>query len=54
MVEAEPGETVITTVFLPDSAFQVWEDGWRTVEGEYTLQASHHVADPRLSITVKI
>ncbi|MEU8322929.1 glycoside hydrolase family 3 C-terminal domain-containing protein [Nonomuraea sp. NPDC048881] len=54
VVEAGPGETVITTVFLPDSAFQVWEDGWRTVEGEYTLQASHHVADPRLSITVKI
>ncbi|MFI7461734.1 glycoside hydrolase family 3 C-terminal domain-containing protein [Nonomuraea sp. NPDC049646] len=54
VVEAEPGETVITTVFLPDGAFQVWEDGWRTVEGEYTVQASHHVADPRLSITVKI
>ncbi|MFI9590658.1 beta-glucosidase [Nonomuraea sp. NPDC052265] len=54
VVEAEPGETVITTVFLPERAFQVWEDGWRTVEGEYTLQASHHVADPRLSITVKI
>ncbi|GGS87696.1 glycoside hydrolase family 3 C-terminal domain-containing protein [Nonomuraea spiralis] len=54
VVEAEPGQTVITTVFLPERAFQVWEDGWRTVEGEYTLRASHHVADPRLSITVKI
>ncbi|NUS07701.1 MAG: glycosyl hydrolase [Nonomuraea sp.] len=54
VVEAEPGQTVITTVFLPERAFQVWDEGWRTVEGEYTLQASHHVADPRLSITVKI
>jgi beta-glucosidase len=54
VVEAEPGQTVITTIFLPERAFQVWEDGWRTVEGEYALEASHHVADPRLSITVKI
>ncbi|GAA3554492.1 glycoside hydrolase family 3 C-terminal domain-containing protein [Nonomuraea rosea] len=54
VVEADPGETVITTVFLPERAFQTWSDGWRTAEGEYTLQAAHSVADPRLSVTVKI
>ncbi|MFG1701668.1 glycoside hydrolase family 3 protein [Nonomuraea sp. M3C6] len=54
VVEAEPGETVITTIFLPERAFQVWEGGWRTVEGEYTLEAAHHVADLRLSVTVKV
>ncbi|TMR08797.1 glycosyl hydrolase, partial [Nonomuraea turkmeniaca] len=54
VVEAEPGQTVITTVFLPERAFQVWEDGWHTVTGEYTIEAARHVADPRLSATVKI
>ncbi|MGW0803140.1 beta-glucosidase H [Nonomuraea sp. NPDC002799] len=54
VVEADPGQTVITTVFLHERAFQTWSDGWRTAEGEYTVEASHHVADPRLSITVKI
>ncbi|MGV9382619.1 glycoside hydrolase family 3 protein [Nonomuraea sp. NPDC003707] len=55
VVEAAPGETVITTVFLPERAFQVWEEGgWRTVEGVHTVEAGRHAADPRLSATVKI
>ncbi|WP_127931832.1 glycoside hydrolase family 3 protein [Nonomuraea polychroma] len=54
VVEAEPGQTVITTVFLPERAFQVWEDGWRTVAGEHTIEAARSVADPRLSVQVKI
>ncbi|MGN9839640.1 beta-glucosidase family protein [Nonomuraea sp. H19] len=54
VVAAEPGQTVLTTVFLPERAFQVWQDGWRTVEGEYAVEAGRHVADPRLSATVKI
>ncbi|TMR12227.1 fibronectin type III-like domain-contianing protein, partial [Nonomuraea zeae] len=54
VVEADPGETVLTTVFLPERAFQTWSDGWRTAEGEYTVEAAHHVTDPRLSVTVKI
>ncbi|MEV4010030.1 glycoside hydrolase family 3 C-terminal domain-containing protein [Nonomuraea angiospora] len=55
VVEAAPGESVLTTVFLPERAFQVWEDGgWRTVEGVHTVEAGRHAADPRLSATVKI
>ncbi|WP_043638280.1 beta-glucosidase family protein [Nonomuraea candida] len=54
VVTAEPGQTVLTTVFLSERAFQVWEDGWRTVEGEHTVAAGRSAADLRLSATVKI
>ncbi|MFI7223941.1 glycoside hydrolase family 3 C-terminal domain-containing protein [Nonomuraea angiospora] len=55
VVAAAPGESVLTTVFLPERAFQVWEDGgWRTVEGVHTVEAGRHAADPRLSATVRI
>ncbi|WP_090934045.1 glycoside hydrolase family 3 protein [Nonomuraea jiangxiensis] len=54
VVEAASGETVLTTIFLRERAFQVWAGGWRTVEGEHTIEAAHHVADPRLSVTMKI
>ncbi|MCP2359680.1 beta-glucosidase [Nonomuraea thailandensis] len=54
VVEAEPGQTVVTTLFLPERAFQVWEDGWRTVSGEQTVEAGRSSADLRLSATVKI
>ncbi|MET9343623.1 glycoside hydrolase family 3 C-terminal domain-containing protein [Nonomuraea sp. NPDC003804] len=55
VVEAAPGETVLTTVFLPERAFQVWtKDGWRTVPGEYTIAAGRSLADPRVAVTVKV
>jgi beta-glucosidase len=55
VVKAAPGESVLTTVFLPERAFQVWEEGgWRTVEGVHTVEAGRHAADPRLSATVTI
>ncbi len=54
VVEAGPGETVVTTVFPPERSFQVWEGRWRTVEGEHTIVAGPNVADPRLSVTMKI
>ncbi|WP_185078819.1 glycoside hydrolase family 3 C-terminal domain-containing protein [Nonomuraea jabiensis] len=55
VVEAAPGESVLTTVFLPERALQVWQEGgWRTVEGVHTVEAGRHAADPRLSATVKI
>ncbi|MFI7634877.1 glycoside hydrolase family 3 protein [Nonomuraea sp. NPDC049400] len=54
VVEAAPGETVLTTVFLPERAFQVWDGGWRTVEGEYAVEAGPSVGDLRLSATVKV
>ncbi|MEV4168981.1 glycoside hydrolase family 3 C-terminal domain-containing protein [Nonomuraea sp. NPDC049709] len=54
VVEADPGQTVITTVFLPERAFQVWEDGWRTVEGVHTVRAGRSASDLPLSATVKM
>ncbi|MEV0229165.1 glycoside hydrolase family 3 C-terminal domain-containing protein [Nonomuraea sp. NPDC050786] len=54
VVEAAPGETVLTTIFLPERAFQVWEGGWRTVEGEHAVAAGPHVGALRLSATVKV
>ncbi|GAA2985014.1 beta-glucosidase H [Streptosporangium longisporum] len=54
-VDAAPGQTVITTVYLPERAFQVWtERGWRTVPGEHTVEVGRGVADPRLSATVTV
>ncbi|MFI6838385.1 beta-glucosidase H [Nonomuraea africana] len=55
VVAAAPGETVLTTVFLPERAFQVWTaDGWQTVRGEYAIEAGRSVADRRLGATTKI
>ncbi|MCF6474656.1 glycosyl hydrolase [Nonomuraea sp. MG754425] len=54
VVTAEPGQTVLTTVFLPDRAFQMWEDGWRTVEGVHTVEVGRSAADIRLTATVTI
>ncbi|MEU4835714.1 glycoside hydrolase family 3 C-terminal domain-containing protein [Streptosporangium sp. NPDC023615] len=54
-VDAAPGQTVITTVYLPERAFQVWTDrGWRTVPGEHTVEVGRDVADRRLSATVTV
>ncbi|GAA0824394.1 glycoside hydrolase family 3 C-terminal domain-containing protein [Streptosporangium amethystogenes subsp. fukuiense] len=53
VVDAAPGETVVTTVHLPERAFQVWTDrGWSTVPGDYTVEVGRSVADRRLSGTV--
>ncbi|WP_433376764.1 fibronectin type III-like domain-contianing protein [Streptosporangium sp. CA-115845] len=53
VVDAAPGETVVTTVHLPERAFQVWTDrGWSTVPGDHTVEVSRSVADRRLSATV--
>ncbi|MEV5324307.1 glycoside hydrolase family 3 C-terminal domain-containing protein [Nonomuraea sp. N2-4H] len=54
VVEAEPGQTVVTTMFLPERAFQVWDGGWRTVEGEHVVRAGRNAADLPLAATVKI
>ncbi|NRQ39743.1 glycosyl hydrolase [Nonomuraea sp. NN258] len=55
VVEAEPGETVLTTIFLAERAFQTWDGaGWRTLAGEHPVTACHDYADRRLSATVVI
>ncbi|MFI6767962.1 beta-glucosidase [Streptomyces sp. NPDC050355] len=55
VVEAAPGESVEAEIPLPDRAFAVWEEkdrGWRRVEGVYTVEAAHSVADRRLTAEV--
>lgn len=55
VVEAGPGETVVTTVLLGERDFQVWEDGgWETVAGTYTVQAGRSFTDLPLTTTIKI
>ncbi|MFI7053913.1 beta-glucosidase [Streptosporangium canum] len=55
VVDAGPGQTVVTTVHLPERAFQIWtEEGWRTASGDYTVEAGRSVADRRLAATVTV
>ena len=51
---AGPGEAAEVTVALPERAFQVWDDGWRSVPGEYTVEAAHSIADRRLKGTITL
>ena len=53
-VEAHPGETVTVRIPLPQRTFQIWDDGWRPVPGEYTVTAAHAVDDLRLSASLEI
>ena len=52
--EAAPGEAATVEVELPARTFQVWDDGWRTVAGEYIVEAAHSIADRRLAATITI
>ncbi|WP_248959460.1 beta-glucosidase [Sphaerisporangium perillae] len=55
VVTAEPGTTVLTTISLPERAFQVWDQGcWRTVPGDYTVEIGRSVADRRLAATLRV
>ena len=51
---AAPGEATTVEVDLPERAFCVWADGWRTVSGEYRVEAAHSIADRRLAATIAI
>jgi beta-glucosidase len=53
-VDAEPGESVTVTIPIPERAFQVWNDGWQTIPGTYTVIAAHAVDDPRRSVEITI
>ncbi|HEX8628267.1 MAG TPA: glycoside hydrolase family 3 C-terminal domain-containing protein [Catenuloplanes sp.] len=48
--EAGPGESVHVRVPLAGRAFQVWDDGWRTVPGDYLIEAAHSIEDRRLAV----
>ena len=53
-VEAHPDETVTVRIPLPDRTFQIWDKGWRTVPGAYTITAAHALDDPRLTTEVTV
>lgn len=53
-VQAGPGETVTVRIPLPERAFQVWDGGWRTVPGTYTVTAAHAIDDDRLSAQITL
>ncbi|MEU8242161.1 glycoside hydrolase family 3 C-terminal domain-containing protein [Actinoplanes missouriensis] len=53
-VAAAPGETVTARIPLPERAFQVWNNGWQTIPGTYTVIAAHALDDPRSTTMTKI
>ncbi|HET9516726.1 MAG TPA: glycoside hydrolase family 3 C-terminal domain-containing protein [Actinoplanes sp.] len=53
-VDAHPDEAVTVRIPLPARTFQVWDDGWHTVPGEYTVDAAQSLDTPRLTTTVKL
>jgi beta-glucosidase len=48
-VEAEPGEAVEAEIAIGARSASIWDGGWRHLGGEYTVEASHSYAEPRLS-----
>ncbi len=53
-VIASPGESATAVIDLPERTWQVWAGGWRTISGEYRIEAAHSLADTRLEATVTI
>jgi beta-glucosidase len=52
-VRATPGATVDVVVPLTARAASTWTpDGWRQLPGGYTLQISHSLTDPRLTLPI--
>jgi beta-glucosidase len=54
VAEAAPGEAVSIGIDLPARTFQVWADDWRTVGGEYLVEAAHSIADRNLAATITV
>ncbi|MBB2942017.1 beta-glucosidase [Actinoplanes lutulentus] len=48
-VTAAPGQTITVRVPLPERAFQIWNDGWHTIPGTYTVTAAQALNAPRLT-----
>lgn len=53
-IAADPGQAVTVTIELAERTFQIWDSGWRTVPGEYQIEAAHSVADRRLTSTITV
>jgi beta-glucosidase len=58
-VTGQPGESCTVTIELPERTFQRWaaqpgEEGWRTVPGEYVMEAARGRGDVRLATRVRV
>jgi beta-glucosidase len=53
-VTAGPGEAATVTIELAHRTWQIWDDGWTTVSGRYTVEAAHSLADVRLTASVTV
>jgi beta-glucosidase len=53
-VTAGPGESVTVTIDLAERTWQVWDRGWTTIGGQYTIEAAHSLADVRLAAIVTV
>ncbi|MEU4694985.1 glycoside hydrolase family 3 C-terminal domain-containing protein [Actinoplanes sp. NPDC023714] len=53
-VTAVPGEKVTVEIPLPERAFQIWDESWRTIPGDYTVTAAHALDDPRLTTSLTV
>lgn len=51
---AAPGEEVTVTIDLPDRTFEIWDGGWRTPAGSYTIEAAHSIGDRRLQEVIDV
>jgi beta-glucosidase len=54
IAEAAPGEVVTVRIDLPVRTFQIWAGGWRTIGGEYVVEAAHSIAERKLNATITI
>jgi beta-glucosidase len=54
VVTADPGQSATVTIELPERTFQIWDSGWRTLPGEYQIEAAHSVADRRLAAAITV
>ena len=53
-VDAHPGEAVTVRIPLPERTFQIWDNGWHTVPGTYTVTAAHSIDDPRVTAPLTV
>jgi beta-glucosidase len=53
-VTAHPQQSVTVRIPLPERTFQIWDEGWHTVPGGYTVTAAHASDDPRLTTSIEM
>jgi beta-glucosidase len=53
-VAAHPGESVTVRIPVEERTFQIWDEGWHTVPGDYAVIAAHALDDHRLTTEVTL